>query len=82
MTTKKQPPKVVPYLVEKQPNGDRLVYVHCPYCQKKHRHGWPRQAGQAAPGHRISHCEDFSLRNSLGYFICAPTRSRTISNGS
>ena len=44
MTTKKQTPKVVPYLVEKQPNGDRLVYVHCPYCQTKHRHGWPRGA--------------------------------------
>ena len=73
MTTKKQTPKVVPYLVEKQPNGDRLVYVHCPYCQKKHRHGWPRQAGQAAPGHRFSHCEDLANGD---YFICAPTKTR------
>ena len=77
MITKKQTPKVVPHQVEILPNGDRLVYVYCPYCHEAHRHGWPQQAKQEAPGHRFSHCADFAIRYpDQDYFICAPTKTR------
>ena len=77
MTTKKQTPKVVPHQVEILPNGDRLVYVYCPYCHEAHRHGWPREAKQEAPGHRFSPCADFAIRyTNDGYFICAPTKTK------
>ena len=77
MTTKKQTPKVVPHQVEILPNGDRLVYVYCPYCHEAHRHGWPQEAKQEAPGHRFSHCADFAIRYpDQDYFICAPTKTK------
>lgn len=34
----------------------RIVEVACPFCHRKHTHGWPVQDGDADPGHRIAHC--------------------------
>lgn len=36
-------------------DSTRLVYIRCPFCGKKHQHGWPY--GEAnPPGLRISSC--------------------------
>lgn len=39
----------------KDPRGDLAIVDQCPYCGKKHVHGW------ANLGHCVSHCVD--LRN-------------------
>jgi hypothetical protein len=38
----------------------RHVEVGCPYCAKKHLHGWPFE--DKKPGRRVAHCH-----NGLGY---------------
>lgn len=73
MTEQLAIPKLVPFKVERH-HGDRIVHIHCPYCFGRHSHGWPSEAGDAAPGHRVSHCG-----GNDGYYICAPTRTVTIS---
>jgi len=35
-------------------DGVRLVFVACPYCRRKHVHGWPFEAPDV--GLRVSHC--------------------------
>ncbi len=35
-------------------DGARLVRVRCPFCGKRHTHGWPPR--HADPGARIAHC--------------------------
>ena len=32
----------------------RMVKVHCPYCPKRHTHGWPPEHDE--PGVRLDHC--------------------------
>lgn len=48
----------------------RLVVVRCPYCRRKHTHGWP--LGQTAIGHRLAHCYDRWARPGRGYRILPP----------
>jgi hypothetical protein len=45
------------------PKGVRSVTVECPYCGRKHVHGWP--VGEPQPGPRISHCR----QNPRTYYI-------------
>lgn len=51
----------------------RTVTIRCPYCSKRHVHGWP--LGDAAPGWRRPHCVDriFDLPD---YWIPAPAAQR------
>jgi hypothetical protein len=52
-------------------NG-RCVTVICPYCARRHVHGWPED-DSAAPGLRQSHCQD----GGQPYFIAAPGEAST-----
>jgi hypothetical protein len=45
----------------------RTVLVRCPFCGKRHTHGWP--IGSCAPGYRISHCDKGPHAT---YYIPAP----------
>lgn len=44
--------------------GIRTVTVRCPYCKRRHIHGWPLSS--ADPGVRASHC------HSGDYLISGP----------
>lgn len=64
-------PKPVPVLVPvriAEVKETRLVYVLCPYCGKKHQHGWPYDAVDV--GHRIPHCKPG--REGRGYVVQTP----------
>jgi hypothetical protein len=37
---------------KRDPRGDLAIVDQCPYCGKKHVHGWQNL------GHRVSHCVD------------------------
>jgi hypothetical protein len=60
----------------------RLVVIECPYCERRHSHGWPY--GTAHPGLRTSHCTPFRRPWSStwqrvergSYFIAAPVEAR------
>jgi len=45
---------VAPVLKVVTRDGVRLVVVACPYCHRKHTHGWPPE--YAEPGVRLAHC--------------------------
>lgn len=47
----------------------RTVVIRCPFCNKKHTHGWPL-GSTAAPGHRVPHC--LSKDKPDTYFIDLP----------
>lgn len=34
--------------------GIRTVEIRCPFCRRRHTHGWPE--GQSTIGGRLSHC--------------------------
>jgi len=36
-------------------DGIRQVTVKCPYCARRHSHGWPPE--DTTPGIRLSHCK-------------------------
>jgi len=59
-------PVVIPYMID-----NIHVFIHCPYCQREHRHG--SGGGKKPNGHRLSHCcETTGLRhkkNNVGYVI-------------
>lgn len=57
-------PIVTPIRVSTE-RGHRFVDVTCPYCGRKHHHGWGTSS-DAAPGHRLAHCR------GGGYYIAAP----------
>lgn len=49
-----------------------LIYVHCPYCDDEHTHGW--EPGETKPTMRCAHCHDQrSPFDQSGYYI-APFR--------
>ena len=50
--------------------SERDVTIRCPYCGKKHRHGW--RGEDPHPGYRFSHCVP-----SRSYFIPAPEAHAT-----
>ena len=57
-------PVVVPESVH--PARDtRLVTIRCPWCDRKHTHGWPY--GETEIGHRVAHCHNRA--RSTGYYI-------------
>lgn len=58
---------VRPLSVFTDSRGIRSVTVHCPYCAKRHRHGWP--PADPEPGHRLAACVSGA---GLGYTITAP----------
>ena len=37
-------------------DGVRLVIVACPYCRRKHVHGWPPEYADSDVGPRVAHC--------------------------
>lgn len=39
----------------------RLVTVACPFCGRKHTHGWAWSSGDESPGLRTSHCAPYRL---------------------
>ncbi|MGB9307119.1 MAG: hypothetical protein WCB92_26585 [Mycobacterium sp.] len=47
----------------------RTVTIRCPYCTRRHTHGWPE--GDAAPGFRRPHCDDRTI-HTPDYYIAAP----------
>lgn len=47
----------------------RHITVKCPYCNKRHFHGWPYGPGD--PGHRSAHCLG-KHRPGRGYNIAPP----------
>lgn len=46
----------------------REVIVQCPYCGRKHTHGWPCASYPDDPGPRVAHCRD----NKGSYTIDIP----------
>ncbi len=46
----------------------RTVTIRCPFCGKRHTHGWP--LGDCEPGSRRPHCAQLGLPD---YYISAPT---------
>lgn len=57
-------PVVIPYITD-----NVHVYIHCPYCQREHRHG--SGGGKKVNGHRLSHCDETTpnLKKNIGYVI-------------
>lgn len=47
-------------------NGEtRLVVIKCPYCKKRHTHGWP--FGARTPGIRVAHCRTTTVTTTTSY---------------
>ncbi len=49
----------------------RHVVIVCPYCRRRHSHGWGYDA-PGEPGHRLSHCG-----SGRGYVITVPALAVT-----
>jgi hypothetical protein len=46
------------------------IAVWCPYCKRRHEHGWdPESRRSHAVSHRAAHCDDGSPLCGGGYFI-------------
>jgi hypothetical protein len=54
------------------------IYVHCPWCDREHTHGYDPAEGGVKPTHRDAHCCDGPFRES-GYYI-APLRKKDVSH--
>lgn len=48
-----------------------LMEVVCPYCHRRHQHGWPKSIPKSQITHRASHCkvEEITDESSKGYYI-------------
>jgi len=50
--------------------GNKIITVWCPYCDKGHIHGWPdRDAPNWSISHRVAHCFGDSPFRKTGYYI-------------
>ncbi|WP_068492487.1 hypothetical protein [Pseudoclavibacter helvolus] len=68
MNPRRKPIPVVRPVRIARTRDTRLVYVVCPYCGKKHQHGWGYDIPRV--GHRIPHCEPG--QNTVGYIVQTP----------
>lgn len=54
--------------------GVRTVVITCPFCKKRHTHGWPLGSTEP-PGSRVPHC--LGLDKPSQYFIELPAAEVT-----
>ncbi len=56
----------------------KTIYVHCPWCDHEHTHGYNPAEDGVKPTHRAAHCWDGPFRQG-GYYI-APFRKKDVSH--
>lgn len=61
------PEAPVIYWMRSSSGHTRLVYIRCPYCSKRHQHGWRRD--ETTPGTRVAHCRNLDVHPTASYRV-------------